>query len=89
VDYLIAGLIIIGTLGLTYIFVFRIAFAGGDQYPPKARTPAIIAAIGTLGAGVIEGMQVAGMLDPTVYVTALAVALAIALGGMGLLAARL
>jgi len=29
------------------------------------------------------------MLDPTVYVTALAVALAIALGGMGLLAARL
>ncbi|HEY4956096.1 MAG TPA: hypothetical protein VII02_14550 [Gemmatimonadaceae bacterium] len=88
-DYLIAGLIMIGTLGLSYIFVFRIAFAGGGQYPPSARTPAIIAAIGTLGSGVIEGMQVAGMLDPTTYLVALAVALATALGAMGVLASRL
>jgi hypothetical protein len=89
VDYGIASLIIVGTLGLAYVFIFRIAFAGGGDYPPSARMPAIIAAIGTLASGVIEGMQVAGMLAPSLYVTALAVALATALGGMGLLVTKL
>jgi hypothetical protein len=88
-DKVIFGLLVLGTLGLFYVFVFRIAASAGEQYPANVRAPAIVAAVGILASGITEGLELFGILGGTTYLVALSLALVATLAAMGVLAIRL
>ena len=89
-DSLFLGLLVIGTLGLFYVLIVHVALAAGKKYPENVRLPAIFAAIGILACGIVQGLQLFGILGPgTPYQAALAISLLATVAAMWVLAIRL
>lgn len=89
-DSLFLGLLVIGTLGLFYVLIVHVALAAGKKYPENVRLPAIGAAIGILACGIVQGLQLFGILSMgTAYETALAISLLATVAAMWVLAIRL
>jgi hypothetical protein len=89
-DSLFLGLLVIGTLGISYVLIVNVALAAGTKYPANVKFPAFAAAIGILACGIVQGLQLFGILGAgTVYEAALAVSLLATVAAMWLLAVRL
>jgi hypothetical protein len=89
-DSLFLGLLVIGTLGLFYVLIVQVAMPAGEKYPANVRPPAVVAAVGILACGIVEGLELFGMLGTgTTYEIALSVSLIVTLVAMWVLAVRL
>lgn len=84
------GLLVIATLGLSYVLIVQVALPAGKKYPENVRLPAILAAIGILACGIVQGLQLTGVLGPgNTYQFALAISLLATVAAMWVLAIRL
>ena len=89
-DSLFLGVLVIGTLGLFYVFIVHVALAAGKKYPENVRLPAIVAAIGILACGIVQALQLFGILGAgTAYQAALSISLLATVAAMWVLAVRL
>ena len=89
-DTLFLGLLVVGTLGVTYVLIVHVALAAGTKYPANVRAPAFGAALGTLACGIVQGLQLFGMMGSgTTYEIALSISLIATVVSMWILAVRL
>jgi hypothetical protein len=87
---LIEVVLIVATLGLTYIFAFKIARAAGDEYPAKVRTPGIIGALASLISGGIALLYLLGFFAPTLpFQIVLSIGLVAIVGSLAVIGAQL
>jgi hypothetical protein len=83
-------LLVVGTLAVFYVLIVHVALAAGTKYPANVKVPAIAAALGILACGIVQGLQLFGVLDTgNGYQTALAISLAATVAAMWILAIRL
>jgi hypothetical protein len=89
-DSLFLFVLVVGTLALFYVLIVKVALAAGTKYPANVKTPAIIAAIGILACGIVEGLNLFGVIGTgTAYQAALAISLLATVAAMWVLAVRL
>jgi hypothetical protein len=89
-DTLFLFLLVLGTLGLFYLLIVQVALAAGTKYPENVRTPAIVAAVGILACGIVEALQLFGVIGTgTPYQIALSISLVATVVAMWVLAVRL
>ena len=65
IDNAILALLVIGTLLLFYGIVFKVALQAGKEYPAGVRVPALAAAIAILVCGIVQALQLVGVLAIT------------------------
>ena len=83
-------LLVIGTLAVFYVLIVHVALAAGTKYPANVKAPAIAAAMGILSCGIVQGLQLFGVMDTgTGYQTLLSISLAATVAAMWILAIRL
>ena len=89
-DSLFMVLLVIGTLGLSYVLIVHVALAAGKKYSENVRVPAIATAVGVLACGIVQGLQLFGILGAgTAYQAALSISLLATVAAMWVLAIRL
>ncbi len=65
IDNAILVLLVIGTLILFYGIVFKIALQAGKEYPVGVKVPAFAAAVAILVCGIVQALQLVGILAMT------------------------
>jgi hypothetical protein len=89
-DSVFLALLVIGTFGLFYVLIVRVALAAGKKYPENVRLPAFAAAVGILACGIVQGLQLFRIIGTGMgYQTALAISLLATVAAMWILAIRL
>ncbi len=89
-DTLFLVILVLGTLGLFYLLIVHVALEAGTKYAENVRTPAIGAAVGILACGIVEALQLFGLLGTgTPYQIALSISLVVTVAAMWVLAVRL
>lgn len=89
-DTVLLALLVLGTLGLFYVLIVHVALAAGTKYPANVKLPAFAAAVGILACGIVQALQLFGILGSgTGYQIALSLSLLATVAAMWVLAVRL
>jgi hypothetical protein len=89
-DTVFLALLVVGTLALFYLLIVHVALAAGTKYPANVKAPAIAAAVGILACGIVQGLQLFGVMGTgTAYQAALSISLLATVAAMWILAIRL
>jgi hypothetical protein len=89
-DTVFLALLVVGTLTVCYVLIVHVALAAGEKYPANVKVPAIAAAVGILACGIVQALQLFGLLGTgTAYQTALSISLVATIIAVWVLAVRL